>query len=64
LSVVVPNNPCSNSNRRSSGDGALPRGDDVDGGDAVGDGDDEMSNSFRLCCRLSSILRWSLREMI
>lgn len=64
LSVVVPNNPCLNNNRRSSGDGALPRGGDVDDGDAVGDGDDGTSNSFHRCCRLLNSLRWSLQEMI
>lgn len=64
LSVVVPDSPCSNSNHRSSGDGGLPRGGDVDDGDAIGDGGDGTSNSFRRCFRLSNILRWSPQEKI
>jgi len=62
LSAVVPDSPCSSSNRRSSGDDAPPRDGGADGDDAVGDGGDETNNSCHQCCRWSSSLRWNLLE--
>lgn len=60
--MVVPDNPCLSSNRRSS-DGDVPlRDDDVGDDDVIDDGDDETSSNFRRRCRSLSNHRWNPRE--